>query len=99
MPAPLSGDLRERSGCGLKKELEGGRAGSSRCCRTATPLAGLAALHGWEPIRVSRRDRADDQDDPPLWSEPARRAARRVGAARGLSFDHLHRRVSTEGPE
>src|SRR5438874_5415228 len=70
-----------RLGLRFKKELEGGRAGLSRCCRTATPLAGLAALHGCGPVRVSRRDRADDQDDPPLWSQPAplRRAARRAG--------------------
>src|SRR5215472_9308883 len=62
----------------------------------ATPLAGLAALYGCGAVRLSRRDRADDQDDPPLRSQPARRAAGRGSAARALADNHVHRRIAAE---
>jgi transposase len=57
-------------------------------CRAATPLAGLAALHGCGPIYVSRPDRADDQNDPSLGR--SRRGERLIGAV-----PHGHWRPTT----
>src|SRR5713101_2702866 len=85
-----------RLGLRHKKEPESGRAGPSRCRPAAAALAGLAALHGREPVRLPRRDRAQHQDDPPLWPGAARRAPGGSGAARPLAHHDVYRRPAPE---
>jgi hypothetical protein len=83
------------SACGIKEVLENGRAGPARRRPQAPAMAGLAALHGPDAVRLHRRDRHCHRHGAALWPQPLGAGSGRDRAAWPLAHHDLHRRAQT----